>query len=360
MTQAFEIEHVNGLARIGRLKTKHGTLSTPVLFPVHNLGAEGGWNTPRYWEKFPHINTAMFNASLLALNRRGHLGTILQIGVHRFIRFFGVAFVDSGGFLYRKYKLTFKPEKILEIQEKMGADIASTLDYPINCKTLTENNNILRTVNNAKMASSLKRNSEMLLFASINGYDPVVVRNVIKHLKKHGGFDGFALGSLMPKYGNYSFLVDIILAAKLEADDIPIHVYGLGSPLITHLLIYLGVDSFDSSFFIVASGKRNYAIPGFGRIEFKELHKYAAQLNCQCPICKTIPLSEIRKSRNLITLHNLWTLWNEIDQAKIAIKENRVEEYIATRLSKAKWAKRAFEYAKRRVRFRFPGGQSYG
>ncbi len=356
MTQAFEIEHVNGLARIGRLQTKHGILSTPVLFPVHNLGAEGGWNTPRYWEKFPHINTAMFNASLLALNRGGHLGTILQIGVHRFIRFFGVAFVDSGGFLYKKYKLAFKPEKILEIQEKMGADIASTLDHPINCKALSENESILRTVNNAKLVSSLKKNKEMLLFASINGYDPAVVRNVIKHLKKHGNFDGFAIGSLMPKYGSYSFLVDIILAAKLEAGNIPIHVYGLGSPLITHLLMYLGVDSFDSSFFIVASGKRNYAIPGLGRVEFKDLYKYASYLKCDCPICKTTSPSEIRKNRNLIALHNLWTLWNEMDKVKVAIKENRTEEYITERLSKAKWAKKAFEYAKRRVRFRFPGG----
>jgi tRNA-guanine family transglycosylase len=352
----FEVEKSNGLSRIGRLKTKHGVLLTPTLFPVHNLGAEGGWNTPRYWEKFPQINTALFNASLLALNRGGHLGTILQIGVHRFIRFFGIAFVDSGGFTYRKYRLAFKPEKILEIQEKMGADIASTLDFPINCKALSENSSILRTVSNAKIAASLRRSSEMLLFASVNGYDPVVVRNAIRHLKKHGGFDGFAIGSLMPKYGSYRFLVDLILAARLEVSNMPIHVYGLGSPLVTHLLIYLGVDSFDSSYFIVASGKRNYAIPGFGRVEFKDLHKHAAEANCQCPICKITPLQEIRKSRNLLTLHNLWTLWNEIDQVKVAIKENRIEEYLNARLSRAKWAKKAFEYAKRRIRFRFAGG----
>jgi tRNA-guanine family transglycosylase len=199
----------------------------------------------------------------------------------------------------------------------------------------------------------------MLLFASINGYDPSIIRNIIKHLKKHGIFDGFAIGSLMPKYGNYSFLVDILLAAKLEAGNTPIHVYGLGAPLIAHLLIYLGVDSFDSSYFIVASGKRSFAIPGLNRIEFKNLHKFSSQINCECPICKTTTLQEMRKNRNLITLHNLWTLWDEIEHVKNAIKENRVEEYMTARLSKAKWAKVAFEYAKRRVRFRFPGG-NYG
>ena len=107
----FEIEATNGLARNGKLKTKHGVLSTPALFPVHDLGSEGGWNTPRYWEKFPHINTAMFNASILALNRRGYLGTMLHIGIHRFLRFFGVAFVDSGGFLHQKISARIKAAK---------------------------------------------------------------------------------------------------------------------------------------------------------------------------------------------------------------------------------------------------------
>jgi len=351
----FEVEDTDNLARTGRLRVQHGVLETPTIFPVHDLGSEGGWNTPRYWEKFPQINTAMFNAALLSLNRRGILGSLLRIGIHQFIRFFGVAFVDSGGFLYRKYRLALKPEKVLEIQEKIGADIASTLDYPINCKTLTENDKILRTVSNAKIAASARKNLKMLLYASINGYDPAIIRNVIRHLKKHGEFDGFAIGSLMPRYSNYRFLVDALLAAKLEADQMPIHVYGLGSPVIVHLLIYMGVDSFDSSFFIVASSKRTYAIPGFRRIEFKNMHKYLDEIHCECPICKTTSLQELKKSRNLLSLHNVWVLWNEIQQMKTAIREGWVEKYLEKRLSKTKWAKKAFEYAKRRIRFRFTG-----
>jgi len=352
----FQITTLDNLARTGKLDTKHGTLDTPAFFPVHDLGGEGGWNTPRYWEKYPHINTAMFNASFLSMNRGGHLGTILQLGVHRFIRFFGIAFADSGGFIYKKYRLTLKPERILEIQEKMGIDIASTLDYPIQCKALSENNNIVRTIKNAKLALSLRKDSKMLLFASINGYDPIVLRNAVKHLRKQGSFDGFAIGSLMPRYSNYRLLVDLILATKLEAGDIPIHVYGLGSPIIVHLLIYLGVDSFDSSYFVVASGKRNFSVPGYGRTDMRDLHD--SESPCHCPVCQKHSLTELRKSRELLTFHNLLTLWNEIEQMKTVIRERRVEEYLAVRFRKAKWAKKAFEYAKRRVRFRFAGGQS--
>lgn len=346
----------DNLARTGRLDTKHGVLETPALFPVHNLGAEGGWNTPRYWEKFPQINTAMFNASFLSMNRRGCLGRISQLGVHRFIRFFGVSFVDSGGFIYKKYRLTLKQERILEIQEKAGADIASTLDYPIQCKAISENSNITRTIRNAKLALSFRKDSQMLLFASINGYDPVILRNAIRHLKRHGNFDGFAIGSLMPRYSNYRLLVDLILAARLEAGQTPLHVYGLGGPLVTHLLIYLGVDSFDSSYFVVASGKRNYSIPGYGRAKFRDLQDHEFQ--CQCPICQKHSLQELRKSRKLLTFHNLWTLWNEIEQTKRAITEGNIEEHLTARFRKAKWAKKALEYAKRRVRFRFAGGSN--
>ena len=351
----FQITASDNLARTGELKTKHGILGTPILFPVHDLGGEGGWNTPRYWEKYPHINTAMFNASILSMNRRGHLGTILQIGVQRFIRFFGISFADSGGFIYKKYKLALKPERILEIQEKMGADIASTLDFPIQCKAMSESDNISRTIKNAKLALSLKKDSEMLLFASINGYDPIILRNAVKHLKKHGNFDGFAVGSLMPRYTNYRLLVDFILAVKLEAGETPVHVYGLGSPLVAQLLIYLGVDSFDSSYFVKASAKRTYSIPGYGRTQFKDLH-VSKSPPCQCPVCQKHSLSELRKSRELLTLHNLWTLWDEIDQTRAAIKEGRVEEHLTLRFRKAKWAKKAFEYAQHRTRFRFSGG----
>jgi tRNA-guanine family transglycosylase len=159
----------------------------------------------------------------------------------------------------------------------------------------------------------------------------------------------------MPRYSNYRYLTDIILAVKLEAGEKPIHVYGLGSPLITHLLIYLGVDSFDSSYFVVASGKRNYSIPGYGRTYFRDLHNFE-DTPCKCPICEKHTLEELRKSRELLTLHNLWTLWNEIEQMKTAIKEGRADEHLQIRFKKAKWAKKALEYARRRIRFRFAGG----
>jgi 7-cyano-7-deazaguanine tRNA-ribosyltransferase len=345
----FEIVCEDNLSREGFLKTRHDVLHTPAVFPVNDLGGDGGHNTPRYWEKNKEMNTAMFNAAILSMNKRGVLGRILEIGIHRYLRFFGVAFVDSGGFIYKRYNLRIKPEKIIEIQEKMGADIASTLDFPINHKVFSENNLIMATVKNAIITESVRKNRDMMLFASVNGYDPLLIRNVIRHLERNCDFDGYALGSLMPKFSNYRLLVDSILAARKEVKNKPLHVYGLGSPLIANLLIYLGVDSFDSAFFVISSGKRNYSVPGYKRIDFSELEKYS-KLPCECPVCKTHKIEEIRRKRELLCLHNLSVLHYELNKIKQAIREHRVEDYLSKRFEKNPWAKRAFQYAKNRMR----------
>ena len=352
----FVVTETNGSAKIGLLSTKHGKINTPTIFPVHNLGADAGWNTPKYWDIFPEINTGMFNASYLYMDKRNRLDEILEKGIHRYIEFPGVVFVDSGGFIYKKYNLAVSQQRVLELQEKAGADIASTLDLPIEIMDpLPEHLNITRSVMNAKEASRLRKDKEMLLFASIQGYDPIILRNVIRHLTKHGDFDGFAVGGLMKCFYSYRRIIDLVVAVRREIQGKPLHVYGLGGILITPLLIYLGVDSTDSSMFIIAAGKRDYIVPGFKRVSIHAIEK----LNhspCDCPICSSHSISQIKESREYLSLHNLWALWSELQEIRCTIREKRVEEYLKDRFVNTPWAKVAFEYAKRRIKFGFVGG----
>jgi len=347
---SFQVTDTDGLARTGILNTKHGRVDTPTIFPVHNLGADAGWNTPKYWEHFPEINTAMFNASYLYMDRRHRLTNILEKGIHDYIGFPGVIFVDSGGFIYSKYNLTVSQKELLEVQEHAGADIASTLDQPITfLKALSKHAKITKSVNNAKQASRLRQDKEMLLFASLQGYDPVLLRNIIRHLDKHGQFDGFAIGSLMKSFSNYRQIVDLVVTARRTIPDKPLHVYGLGGVLIIPILIYLGVDSTDSSTFIIAAGKRDYIIPKFKRVSVHAVIK-SDEVFCKCPICSSHTMSQIKDSRKYLSLHNLWAIWYEISSIKCAIKEKRLESYLQNRFNKNPWAKKAFRYAQRRLR----------
>ena len=338
------------------MNTKHGTVETPTVFPVHNLGADAGWNTPKYWEYFPEINTAIFNASYLHMDLRHRLRDILEKGIHDYIGFPGVAFVDSGGFIYSKYNLTVSQKELLEIQERAGADIASTLDQPIVfLKPLSKHAEITESVNNAKEASRLRKDKKMLLYASLQGYDPVLLRNIVRHLDKRGQFDGFAIGSLMKSYSNYRQIVDLVVTVRREIPNKPLHVYGLGGVLITPILIYLGVDSTDSSAFVIAAGKRDYIIPKFKRVSVHEVAE-SDEMFCECPICSSYTMSQIKESRKYLSLHNLWAIWYELSGIKCAIKEKRLEKYLEERFTRTPWAKSAFEYARRRLKFGLVGG----
>jgi len=110
----------------------------------------------------------------------------------------------------------------------------------------------------------------------------------------------------------------------------------------------------DSSVFVIAAGKRDYIVPGFKRIPIHELEN--TKDVCNCPICSSRSVQQIAASRKYLSLHNIWALWSELQQTKCAIKEKELEKYLEKRFARTPWAKSAFEYAKRRLRFGPVGG----
>jgi 7-cyano-7-deazaguanine tRNA-ribosyltransferase len=132
----------------------------------------------------------------------------------------------------------------------------------------------------------------------------------------------------------------------------PLHVYGLGGPLTISLLAYLGVDSVDSSSFIICGGNRVYFVPGDGRRSLQELDE-KDELPCACPICCKTKPDVLRCDRNSITLHNLWVLLHELKQVRWAIAESNLEGYLKKRYTSTPLMKAAFEYARRKVRHFF-------
>ena len=216
---SFRVLETDGSARIGSLTTRHGKVTTPTTFPVHNLGAQAGWNTPKYWQLFPDVNTAMFNAYSLLRNLRNVRRKISEAGgVHNLLDFPGVAFIDSGGFLTLNEKTNPQKQEIFRIQREAGADIASTLDYPLKIRSdraIPEK--ILKSVENAKKVRKEESNDGMLLYASTHGDDPLVIRNVLRHLAKCKGFDGYAVGSLQPIRSDFSLIIDMAAASVFLA-----------------------------------------------------------------------------------------------------------------------------------------------
>jgi tRNA-guanine family transglycosylase len=261
-----------------------------------------------------------------------------------------IVFADSGGFDFASEEVDTTPERTLETQNRIGADILGTVDIPLSRENRTAENQrrIDQSIEHALKASD-RHDGDGFLIASVHGYDPETIRNSIQHLEKNGDFDGYALGSMVPIRTDYKKVTKLIVSAR-NATDKHLHVYGLGGLVYQPLLLYLGVDSFDSSAFIRSAGNRNYLVPGFGGEELRNIEDLD-HLPCPCPVCGQRELNDIREDRTALTKHNLWALATELRRFKYVAESGRdIEEYLDLRFSGNQVTKRAYETAKQQVR----------
>jgi tRNA-guanine family transglycosylase len=340
------------LYRQTTLETPHGTVKTPMLFPVRNVGKRSSDNTPEYTDSIPDFFTAMVNARAIRQRdpqwERLQNGTTLreEMGLDEDT----IIFADSGGYDFQAANLDTTPEQTLETQQWIQADIVGTVDLPLSRENRAAENQhrIQESIEHALAASDL-HDGDARLFASLHGYDPETIRNSIYHLEKNGTFDGYALGSLVPVRTDYKKVTKLILSAR-TATDKHLHVYGLGGLVYIPLLLYLGVDSFDSSSFVRSAGNRNYLIPGFGGEELRHIDDLD-YLPCSCPVCSTTPLSTVREDRDLLVKHNLWAMAIELRRFRYMFSAGEdLESYLDLRFQGNEVTKRAYETAKQQVR----------
>jgi tRNA-guanine family transglycosylase len=132
--------------------------------------------------------------------------------------------------------------------------------------------------------------------------------------------------------------------------DKHLHVYGLGGIVYQPLLLYLGVDSFDSTAFIRSAGNRNYLIPGFGGEELHNIEEIK-RLPCSCPVCSSRTYDEIRADRNLLTKHNLWALVTELRRFRyMAAAGEDIEPYLDLCSQRTSVTQRPYRISKQQVR----------
>lgn len=340
------------LYRQRTLQTPHGPLETPVLFPVRNIGKRSSDNTPEYAESIPDLTTGMVNAR--AIRQRDPQWERLVNGAslrdEMGIPNDTILFADSGGYDFKASDVDTTPERTLETQRQIQADIYGTVDQPLSRDNREAENQrrITESTEHALQASDL-HDGDALLFGSVHGYDPETIRNTVHYLEEHGDFDGYALGSMVPIRTDYEKVTKLILAAR-TATDKHLHVYGLGGIVYQPLLLYLGVDSFDSTAFIRSAGNRNYLVPGLGGEELRNVEE-VEHLPCSCPVCSSHRYNEIRAERELLTQHNLWALVTELRRFRfMATADKDIETYLDLRFQGNSVTQRAYRIAKQQVR----------
>lgn len=340
------------LYRERTLELPHGNLETPVLLPVRNVGKRSSDNTPEYTGTIPDLSTAIVNAR--AIYQRGPMWERLQNGVtlreEMGVPEDTIVFADSGGFDFQNNTPDVTSEEMISVQNLLCSDIYGTIDIPLLRENRDKENQrrIRRNIDYALEASD-NHEGDGFLFASVHGFDPETIRNSVEHLERNGDFDGYALGSLALIRTDYRKTTKLILAAR-RATDKHLHVYGLGGIVYQPLLLYLGVDSFDSSAFIRSAGNRNYLIPGFGGEELRNIDQLE-YLPCPCSVCGTRTLDEIRENRNLLTKHNLWSIVTELRRFRYVFAAGKdIESYLDLRFQGNEVTLRAYRIAKQQMR----------
>ena len=127
MPDCFEILHKDLAGRIGRLRTPHGPVETPILLPVINP----------HLQLIPAPELNKMGASMLITNSyiiyqdEALKIQAIEKGLHHLIGFNGPIMTDSGAFQLSVYgNIDVKPGEILNFQYAIKSDICVPLDIP--------------------------------------------------------------------------------------------------------------------------------------------------------------------------------------------------------------------------------------
>ena len=328
----FEIRCRDLLARLGRIKTKSGTIETPILLPVINPAIQP--ISPKKMKDEFGCNALITNAYIVK-NQSGK--EAVDRSLHKLLDFDGIIMTDSGAYQILVYgKVDVTPAEIVNYQEKISTDIATILDIPTSWQATEEyaKQTVEETVKRARQLVKLKTRDDILWVAPIQGGQHL---DLVAYSAKQVGklpFQIHALGSPTTIMEQYLFdkLVDMILTAKMNMPlQRPLHLFGAGHPFMFALAVASGCDMFDSAAYAIYARESRY-MTEYGTRKLDELEYFP----CSCPICtKSDPedmtqMPKQEKQENLAR-HNLYTSFAELKRVKQAITEGRLWEYLEMR-----------------------------
>ena len=345
----FNIQKTICQARAGELVTAHGTVPTPVFLPV---GSQAAVKTLTLQE-VSDIGFRMLLANTYHLYLRPGTEIIKQLGgLHRFMGWQGAILTDSGG--YQIFSLaglrkiddkgvTFRshidgsshfitPQKAIELQQELGADIIMTLDEcpPSDADFSKTRRAMERTHLWAGKCKEAHRRNNQALFAIVQGGVFPELRQQSAEYLAGLDFPGYAIGGLSlgePK--EITFEITAQTAALLPAHK-PRYLMGVGSPEDIVEAVVGGIDIFDSA--LPTRVARNGALfTRKGRINITNARYKNMEgpfdVACGCYTCQNFSAAYLHHlfhcgellALRLATLHNLTFMHNLIQDIRTAI-----------------------------------------
>jgi queuine tRNA-ribosyltransferase len=343
-------------ARYAKMKTPHGEVETPMFMPVGTL-ATVKFLSP---EELYSIGSQVILSNTYHLwLRPGHEIVKKAGGLHKYMNYNGPMLTDSGGFqvfsladirkieeegVYFKNHLNgdplfLSPEKAMEIQNALGADIIMSFDecppFPATYEYMKQS--VDRTLRWAQRGKGAHKREDQALFGIVQGGEFTDLREYsAKELVKMD-FPGYSIGGTSvgeDKPTMYKMIEDGI---RYLPKDKPRYLMGVGTVDAIFEGVERGVDMFDCVL-PTRIARHGTAMTSEGRINIKnkqfEEDFTSLDPNCDCECCTKYTKSYLRHlikcneglGMRLLSIHNLRFLLRLMEEIRESIKEDRFLE----------------------------------
>lgn len=258
-------------ARAGRITTDHGVIETPIFMPVGTVASVKGVQQRELSED---INADIILGNTYHLYLRPTTSILEQAGgLHKFMHWDRNILTDSGGYQVYSFSSTrkikeegvrfkshidgsyhfFSPEKSMEIQRSIGADIIMAFDectpypceYPYAKRSMHMTHRWLDRCISYLQENAPKYGYNQSLFPIIQGSVYADLRRASAEYIASKGADGNAIGGLSVGEPAEKMYEITELVCDILPKDKPRYLMGVGTPINILENIALGVDMFD-------------------------------------------------------------------------------------------------------------------
>ena len=269
----FELQHKdpNSNARTGLITTDHGQIETPIFMPV---GTVGSVKAVHFHELKEDINAQIILGNTYHLFLRPGIGILEQAGgLHKFNGWDKPILTDSGGFQVfslsgtRKMKEEgvtfhshidgskhlFTPERVVDIQRTIGADIImaldectpGTADYTYAKKSMELTHRWLERGVKQFDTTEPKYGYSQTFFPIVQGCVYPDLRKQSAEFIASQNREGYAIGGLAVGEPTEVMYEMIEVVNEILPADKPRYLMGVGTPINILEAIERGVDMFD-------------------------------------------------------------------------------------------------------------------
>lgn len=357
MVITYELQAECDGARAGLLRTPHGTFKTPMFMPV---GTQATVKTLAPEELYAMGAQVILSNTYHLFLRPGEELVQEAGGLHRFMNWKQAILTDSGGFqvfslgqmrkiteegvMFRSHldgsKKFLSPEVSMDIQMKLGSDIAMAFDecipYPADYDYASRSTE--RTSRWARRCLDHHHSDVQGLFGIVQG-------GMYKDLRKKScddltamEFDGYGIGGLSVGEAK-DIMYDVLENTTIH---LPQHkaryLMGVGTPDCLVEGVARGVDMFDCVF-PTRVARNGMAMTHTGRLTVrnaKYAHDFAPiEEGCQCYTCRNYSRAYIRHlfkaeellAYRLVSIHNLYFLLEFMRQMRQSIFDGTFREF---------------------------------